>query len=70
MRNRTKGATLYTRNMVELDIPDVRGRTPLYTRDKLKVRGKPADILEVREKPTTNEVRGRTTRSPECSAGR
>ena len=70
MRNRTKGATLYTRNMVELDIPDVRGRTPLYTRDKLEVRGKPADILEVREKPTINEVRGRTTRSPECSAGK
>ena len=61
MRNRTKGASLYTRNMVELYIPDVRGRTPLYTRDKLEVRGKPADILEVREKPTTNEVRGRTT---------
>ena len=69
MRNRTKRATLYTRNMVELYIPDVRGRTPLYTRDKLEVRGKPADILEVREKPTTNEVRGRTTRPPECSAG-
>ena len=70
MRNRTKGATLYTQNMVELYIPDVRGRTPLYTRDKLEVRGKIADILEVREKPTTNEVCGRTTRSPECSAGR
>ena len=61
MHNRMKGATLYTRNMVELDILDVRGRTPLYTRDKLEVRGKPTDILEVREKPTTNEVRGRTT---------
>ena len=47
--------------MVELNIPDVHGRTPLYTQDKLEVRGKPADILEVREKPTTNEVRGRTT---------
>ena len=70
MRSRTKGATLYTRNMVELDIPDVRGRTPLYIRDKLEVRGKLADILEVREKPTTNEVRGRTTRSLECNAGR
>ena len=70
MRNRTKGASLYTRNMVELDIPDVRGRTPIYTRDKLEVRGNPADILEVHEKPTINEVRGRTTRSSECSAGR
>ena len=70
MRNRTKGATLYTRNMVELDIPDVHGRTPLYTQDKLEVHGKPVDILELREKPTTNVVRGRTTRSPECSAGR
>ena len=65
-----KGPTRYTRSMVELDIPDVCGRTPLYTRDELEVRGKPADILEVREKPTTNEVCGRTTRSPECSAGR
>ena len=54
--------------MVELDIPDVRGRTPLYTRDELEVCGNPADILEVREKPTINKVRGRTTRSPECSA--
>ncbi len=61
MRNRMKGATLYTRIMVELDIPDVRGRTPLYTRDKLEVRGNSVDILEVREKPTINEVRGRTT---------
>ena len=61
MHNRTKGATLYTRNMVELDIPDVCGRTPLYTRDKLEVRGNLADILEVREKLTINEVRGRTT---------
>ena len=46
MRNRTKGATRYTRNMVELDIPDVRARNPLYTRDELEVRGNPADILE------------------------
>ena len=53
--------------MVELDIPDVRGRNPLYTQDKLEVRGNPADILEVREKPTINEVRGRTRRSPECN---
>ena len=68
MRNRMKGATRYTRNMVELDIPNVHGRTPLYARDKFEVRGKPADILKVREKPTTNEVRGRTTRSLECSA--
>ena len=68
MRNRMKGSTRYTRNMVELDIPDVRGRTPLYTQDELEVHGNPTDILEVREKPTTNEVRGRTTRSPECSA--
>ena len=63
-----KGATRYTRNMVDLDIPKVRGRTPLYTRDKLEVRGKPVDILEVCEKPTTNKVRGRTTRSAEFSA--
>ena len=52
MRNRTKGATRYTRNMVELDIPNVHGRTPLYTRDEVEVHGKPTDILEVREKPT------------------
>ena len=65
-----KGATRYTRNMVELYIPDVRGRTPLYNPDELEVRGNPTDILEVCEKPTTNKVRGRTTRSPECSAGR
>ena len=52
MRNCMKGATQYTWNMVELNIPDVRGRTPLYTRDQLEVRGKPTDILEVREKPT------------------
>ena len=43
--------------MVELNIPDVRGRTPRYTRDKLEVRGKPADILEVCEKqPQTKYV--------------
>ena len=56
-----KRATRYTRNMVELNITDVRGRNPLYTRDKLEVRGNLADILEVREKLTINEVRGRTT---------
>ena len=54
--------------MVELNIPDVCGRTPLYTRDELEVCGNPADILEVREKPTTNEVCGRTTQSLEFSA--